>query len=66
MDNEKEDDDAVGDDTDEFTKGEEAREVIQPRWPTRVFAAECLRKIIQGIKFNLNLHSSKLISVFCS
>ena len=44
---EKDEDQAVGDDTDEFTKGEESRDSIQPRWPTRVFAAECLRKIIE-------------------
>ena len=36
-------DDAAGDD-DEFTSGEEARDSIQPRWQTRVFGAECLRR----------------------
>ena len=37
-------------DDDEFTVGGETDEglVIQPRWPTRVFAAQCLRKIIEG------------------
>ena len=47
LDEDKDEDDAAGDDV-EFTSGEEARDAIQPRWPTRVFAAECLRKIIQG------------------
>jgi len=43
-----EDEDAVDDDA-EFTAGDyEAKDVIQPRWPTRVFAAVCLRKIIDG------------------
>jgi len=38
-------------DDDEFTVGGETDEglVIQPRWPTRVFAAQCLRKIIEGL-----------------
>ena len=44
------------DDDAEFTFGDDpeaARRalMIQPRWTTRVFAAQCLRKIIQG-----NLH----------
>ncbi|KAK9498320.1 hypothetical protein O3M35_002979 [Rhynocoris fuscipes] len=40
-------DDEEGDDGDEFKTGEETRRSgIQPRWPTRVFAAESLRKII--------------------
>ncbi len=46
------DDDAdAADDDDEFTTGEEegGRDTIQPRWPTRVFAAKCLRRIIEGI-----------------
>ena len=38
------DDDGAGDD-DEFTSGEEARDSIQPRWQTRVFGAECLRRV---------------------
>ena len=37
-------DDAAGDD-DEFTSGEEAKDSIQPRWQTRVFGAECLRRV---------------------
>ena len=37
-------DDAAGDD-DEFTSGEEARDSIQPRWQTRVYGAECLRRV---------------------
>ncbi|XP_073980275.1 HEAT repeat-containing protein 5B isoform X3 [Rhodnius prolixus] len=40
-------DDEEGDDGDEFKTGEEMRRSgLQPRWPTRVFAAESLRKII--------------------
>jgi len=47
----KEEDEEAGDDDEEFTAGDdEARDVIQPRWPTRVFAAGCLRKIIEGVK----------------
>ena len=42
--NDGDDDDAAGDD-DEFTSGEEARDSIQPRWQTRVFGAECLRRV---------------------
>ena len=44
-----EDDEGANDD-EEFTVGAEVDEglVIQPRWPTRVFAALCLRKIIEG------------------
>jgi hypothetical protein len=44
-----EEDDGANDD-EEFTVGGEVDEglVIQPRWPTRVFAAQCLRKIIEG------------------
>lgn len=45
----KDEDEAAVDDSDEFTTGEEIKDNIQPRWPTRVFAAECLRKIIQGM-----------------
>ena len=41
-------DDAAGDD-DEFTSGEEARDSIQPRWQTRVFGAECLRRVSSSI-----------------
>ena len=37
-------DDAAGDDG-EFTSGEEAKDSIQPRWQTRVFGAECLRRV---------------------
>ena len=49
-DDKDDDEDGVGDDTAEFTTGgeDELRDAIQPRWPTRVFAAECLRRIIQG------------------
>jgi hypothetical protein len=49
---EDDDDDAAdkaGDD-ENFTSGEEMRDSIQPRWPTRVFGAECLRRIIEGEK----------------
>lgn len=35
------------DDHAEFHTGESTtRAVIQPRWPTRVFAAECVRRIV--------------------
>lgn len=36
------------DDQSEFTTGDEGskKNCIQPRWPTRVFAAECVRRII--------------------
>lgn len=46
-----EEDDGANDD-EEFTVGGEVDEglVIQPRWPTRVFAAQCLRKIIEGLQ----------------
>ena len=39
-----------GNDDEEFTVGGETDDglLIQPRWPTRVFAAQCLRKIIEG------------------
>lgn len=47
IDEDKDEDETAGDDV-EFTTGEETRDSIQPRWPTRVFAAECLRKIIEG------------------
>ena len=51
-DEDKDEDETAGDD-EEFTAGEEARDAIQPRWPTRVFAAECLRQIIEGKAFML-------------
>ena len=47
---EDDDDEDAADDEDEFTTGEDegGRDAIQPRWPTRVFAAKCLRRIIEG------------------
>nr|CAH7763089.1 unnamed protein product [Callosobruchus chinensis] len=37
----------IDDDQTEFhAEDDSANQVIQPRWPTRVFAAECVRKII--------------------
>lgn len=42
--NDDDEGDAAGDD-DEFTSGEEAGDSIQPRWQTRVFGAECLRRV---------------------
>ena len=48
---EDDDDDGEGNDDEEFTMGDtEEVPIIQPRWPTRVFAAQCLRKIIEGTK----------------
>lgn len=49
-DNDEENDDDDGDDDDvaDFHVGEKdsSHNAVQPRWPTRVFAAECVRKII--------------------
>lgn len=49
------DDNDDGDDDEDFKIGEESREALQPRWPTRVFAAECLRRIIEGEYEEANL-----------
>lgn len=40
------------DDHAEFHTGESSRATIQPRWPTRVFAAECVRRIIVACSNN--------------
>lgn len=40
------------DDHAEFHTGESTRAAIQPRWPTRVFAAECVRRIIVACSNN--------------
>lgn len=52
--NEGEENDAEGDDDQaEFHAEEDASHpAIQPRWPTRVFAAECVRKIIAACEAN--------------
>eukprot|EP00095_Tigriopus_kingsejongensis_P009914 maker-scaffold1364_size45483-snap-gene-0.13 protein:Tk09914 transcript:maker-scaffold1364_size45483-snap-gene-0.13-mRNA-1 annotation:"heat repeat-containing protein 5b" len=46
-DDDDDDENEVDDDEDFKIAEDEARDSIQPRWPTRVFAAECLRKIIE-------------------
>ncbi|XP_014275349.1 HEAT repeat-containing protein 5B isoform X4 [Halyomorpha halys] len=47
--------DDEGDDT-EFHAGELARVTIQPRWPTRVFAADSVSKIIAACKIHKGAH----------
>jgi hypothetical protein len=47
--------DEEGDDT-EFHTNELARASVQPRWPTRVFAAECVRKIITACQSSKGAH----------
>lgn len=46
------------DDQAEFHTEEEtnARSLVQPRWPTRVFAAECVRKIIAACEGGKGAH----------
>jgi len=58
-----------GDDNTEFTHGEDSSTAptVQPRWPTRVFAAVCLRKIIeeccQGDRAHFDLCLAKEVSL---
>ena len=47
--------DEEGDET-EFHANELARATVQPRWPTRVFAAECVRKIITACMVSKGAH----------
>lgn len=47
--------DDEGDDT-EFHAGEMSRASIQPRWPTRVFAADSVSKIIASCKLQKGAH----------
>lgn len=46
------------DDQAEFHTEEETttRSLVQPRWPTRVFAAECVRKVIAACEIASNAH----------
>lgn len=57
------DDDAANDD-EEFTVGSDVEEnlSIQPRWPTRVFAALCLRKIIEDCCQGNRAHYDKSLA----
>ena len=58
-----------GDDNTEFTHGEDSSTAptVQPRWPTRVFAAVCLRKIIeeccQGDRAHFDLCLAKEVTL---
>lgn len=58
MDDDNEDDDDNDDDVADFQVAEEktSHSNIQPRWPTRVFAAECIRKIINTCETANSLH----------
>lgn len=46
------DDEDADDDQEEFHAAEERARPLQPRWPTRVFAAECVRRIIAACHSN--------------
>ncbi|XP_039288533.1 HEAT repeat-containing protein 5B isoform X2 [Nilaparvata lugens] len=49
------DDEEVDDDQSEFhAEGDTTRASVQPRWPTRVFAAECVRKVIAACQGHRN------------
>ncbi|CAH0562547.1 unnamed protein product [Brassicogethes aeneus] len=53
--NEGDDNETEADDDQEEFHAEEndsSHPAVQPRWPTRVFAAECVRKIIAACEFN--------------
>ncbi|XP_065165699.1 HEAT repeat-containing protein 5B isoform X3 [Atheta coriaria] len=52
------DDDEPDDDQMEFHAEDSAgtHPLVQPRWPTRVFAAECVRKIIATCENNVTAH----------
>lgn len=58
MDDNEDDDDENDDDVADFQVAEEktSHSNIQPRWPTRVFAAECIRKIINTCETANPLH----------
>ncbi|XP_075228223.1 HEAT repeat-containing protein 5B isoform X2 [Lycorma delicatula] len=52
---EKDDEEEGDDDQSEFhAEGETTRGVVQPRWPTRVFAAECVRRVIAACQSSRN------------
>lgn len=52
------DDGEPDDDQTEFHAAEDTttHPAVQPRWPTRVFAAECVRKIIAVCELNKSAH----------
>lgn len=47
-----------GDDLSEFKTGDEnyKKNCVQPRWPTRMFAAECIRRIINACQTSSSAH----------
>nr|XP_022914802.1 HEAT repeat-containing protein 5B isoform X2 [Onthophagus taurus] len=52
-----EDAEVESDDQEEFhAEDESSHPAVQPRWPTRVFAAECVRRIIVACETNKNGH----------
>lgn len=56
-DSEQNEENEADDDQVEFHADDEAnRPTVQPRWPTRVFAAECVRKIIAACESGNNAH----------
>lgn len=55
--NDEDDDDDNDDDVADFHVEEDASKAsVQPRWPTRVFAAECVRKIINACEGASAIH----------
>lgn len=56
--NEQNEEVEADDDQAEFHTEEEitTRSLVQPRWPTRVFAAECVRKVIVACEVASNAH----------
>ncbi|XP_031626262.1 HEAT repeat-containing protein 5B isoform X2 [Contarinia nasturtii] len=56
-DGDNDDDDDNDDDVADFHVEEDtSKQSIQPRWPTRVFAAECVRKIINACESSSPIH----------
>lgn len=58
LDGEQNEENEPDDDQAEFHADDDAnnRPAVQPRWPTRVFAAECVRKIIAACESSKNPH----------
>ncbi|XP_057651452.1 HEAT repeat-containing protein 5B [Diorhabda carinulata] len=56
MNNENEEMYEPDDDQAEFHTEDSSLSAVQPRWPTRVFAAECVRKIISACESNRSAH----------
>ncbi|XP_014249011.1 HEAT repeat-containing protein 5B isoform X1 [Cimex lectularius] len=55
----EDDDDEETDDSEELKTGQKGsltRTAVQPRWPTRVFSVECIRKIIAACRLGHSRH----------